>query len=156
MNRGLLQQIRDLISSSPEKFRWEWYFDDYSILDNRSCNTSCCIAGWAILLGTGMNYDEWRKGRGTETIAKETLGLDPVETEFLFNAHGKEYISDLCDVTDHYVLDYEFIEHITFGSKTNDPEKLRTEALRRIDYVLAHHAEPTIVSDPDQSIARGE
>lgn len=78
MNKQLLLQIADEIEAHPEHLDMGGF----------ACNTSCCIAGFAMKLAEPQTFNDYLTGRlgaiSFATRAQHQLGLDTSQTGELF------------------------------------------------------------------------
>lgn len=105
VNRELFQKIHEVITLHPEQHdQGAWEESDLT------CNTTRCVAGWAITLTTGQPVYSRRdalhpatltlgkrpgKRPGIPSIAGELLGLNDAEADVLFYRTGSDKARDV-------------------------------------------------------------
>jgi hypothetical protein len=100
MNTDLMRQIADAIELFPDHFDMSSYYSDHgSACDcddccarGGVCDTTACIAGWAVILDQGERLTAARR-TSLDWFAegRHALGLTPDEADVLFVSYGNEW-----------------------------------------------------------------
>lgn len=78
-NVALLQRTLEMIELNPE--RW----DQDHWVSTTECGTTYCLAGWAYVLATGVEFDELHEPEGIFEQAQAALGLTEQQAYDLFH-----------------------------------------------------------------------
>ena len=104
-NVDLMLQVRDQITSHPETHFQGMFERDHHVLDNGSCGTTRCIAGWAIFFATGNTVQKecfaWpplsQMEKHPEGMGAKLLGLTDDEAHKLFYQMDEHKALELLD-----------------------------------------------------------